>query len=124
MCCDANEVCVGVTCCDTASAVDCSVTDEDIGYDENDCVQNVAGAGQCLGGWGYHIAAYDQSSTHENAIGPGTVDVAGCADVTYARCMTVLVGISKDGPVFECWLDIASGNITENMGTHDECPSE
>ena len=102
----------------------CTVTDADVGFDPDDCVQDVAGCGACTGGWDHHIAAYNQSSTDENAAGPVTVDVDGCADVTYAQCFTILVGIDQNGPVFECMLDFEIGEITENMGTHDECPSE
>lgn len=51
-------------------------------------------------------------------------DVDGCADVTYAQCFTILVGIDQNGPVFECMLDFEIGEITVNMGTHDECPSQ
>ena len=110
-----------ILCCNTASTGDCSVTDEDVGYDEDDCVRNMAGAGQCTGGWGYHIIAYEQSSTHENATGPGTVDVAGCAEVKYTRCQTIFIGLDK-GYWWDCiWWRTEH---TQNMGTHDECPTE
>ena len=122
--CDPGDVCVEGTCCDTAGT-GCTVNGEDIGYNVNDCVRNLAGAGQCTGGWGYHIAfGWTQTSTHQNANGPGTVDVDGCADVTYARCLTVPEGLDNKGYVWNCVLDFAAGNITDNMGTHDECPSE
>ena len=62
-----------------------------------------------------------QSSTHENATGPGTEDVAGCADVTYTRCLTMFKGLDK-GHIWECLL--LPGETTINMGTHDECPTE
>ncbi len=122
--CDPGDVCVEGTCCDTAGT-GCTVNGADIGYNVNDCVKNVAGAGQCTGGWGTHIAfGWTQTPTHQNANGPGTVDVAGCANVTYAQCKTIFIGVSEDGPEWDCILDIASGNITAPFGTHDECPSE
>jgi len=120
--CDPGDVCVDGTCCDTACDEDCTVTDDDVGFDPDDCVKNIAGAGQCTGGWGPFIAAYDQCSTDSHANGPGTVDVDGCADVTYCQCHTILVGITPAGPEWDCLLDFEV--ITDNMGTHDECPSE
>ena len=119
--CETGDVCVDGTCCDTASAGDCSVTDEDVGYDADDCIRDLPGAGQCRGGWGTFIAEWSQTSTHGNAIGPGTVDVAGCADVEYTECVTIFIGIGE-GHWFDClWLPMVH---TDNMGTHDECPSE
>lgn len=120
--CDPGDVCVDGTCCDTASAGSCTVTDDDVGYDPDDCVENVAGAGQCTGGLGYHIASYSQCSTEENAAGPGTVDVDGCSVVTYSQCHTVLISIDPRGHVFACFPH--DEMTTVNMGTHDECPSE
>jgi hypothetical protein len=120
--CDPGDVCVDGTCCDTASAGNCTVTDDDVGYEPDDCVENVAGAGQCTGGWGPFISSYTQSSTNQNAAGPGIVDVDGCANVTYAKCKTILVSLDPSGHVFECI--ILPGLTTENMGTHDECPTE
>lgn len=123
--CDPGDVCVEGTCCDTASAGGCTVTAADIGYNPTDCDRNYAGAGQCTGGWGHHIAyGWIQTPTHQNANGPGTVDVAGCADVTYAQCVTVPECLDPKGYIWNCVLDFELGNITDNMGTHDECPSE
>jgi hypothetical protein len=116
--CDPGDVCVDGTCCDTASAGDCVVTDEDLDYSPENCLPQPGG--QCKGGPGYHVAfGWEQTSTHQHQTGPGTVDISGCADVIYARCFTVWTA-----PFFECLLDEEAGNITENFGTHDECPSE
>lgn len=117
--CEPGDVCVDGTCCDTDCYEACSVTDDDVGYDPDDCVSNIAGAGQCTGGWGPFISSYTQSSTHYHAAGPGTVGVDGCADVTYARCKTIVVSLE---PGFDCI--ILPGLLTDNMGTHEECPTE
>ncbi len=121
-CRESDDTCIN---CDPNPAGDCNVTDEDIGFDANDCVSDVAGNGQCHGGVGGHIAAWDQlSSTHEDATGPNTVDVAGCANVHHISCKNLLIGFHDQPPyppLFDCVPDLAS-DTTENMGTHEECP--
>jgi len=106
--------------CDSASAGDCSVTDEDIGFDADDCVSDWAGNGQCRGGPGGHIAAWDQlSSTDEDATGPNTEDADGCAIVQHVSCKNILVDPLQ--LEFDCVPDYPT-LTTENMGTHEICP--
>lgn len=117
--CDPGDVCVDGTCCDTASAGNCFVTAEDLDYAPENCLP--LPGGQCAGGPGSHIAVgWEQAPTHQDQEGPGTVDVDGCADVTYAQCTTYWDG----GFGWQCLLDDHLGNITKNFGTHEKCPSE
>ncbi len=117
--CDPGDVCVNGTCCDTAWAGNCFVTAEDLDYAPENCLP--LPGGQCGGGPGSHIAVgWEQAPTHQDQEGPGTVDVDGCADVTYAQCTTYWDG----GFGWQCLLDDHLGNITKNFGTHEECPSE
>lgn len=88
--------------CDSASAGDCSVTDEDVGFDADDCVPHLAGIGQCYGGGG-DIQTWDQvSSTDEDATGPNTEDIDGCATVHYWKCMNYFEGLQEGGLSYDC----------------------
>ena len=117
--CDPGDVCVDGTCCDTASAGDCVVTDEDLDYAPENCLPQPGG--QCKGGSGTYIAyGWEQTPTHQDQTGPGTVSISGCAEVTYATCTTYWDG----GFGWECLLDEDLGNQKKNFGTHEECPTE